>query len=117
MSQLFTAGPRVGWVFSPQWTVYATGGYAQASAYSSFFAKGFPNAGNTVERRPTGWYAGGGIDYLITNWLYAGVEYRHIELDTEMHKTTAIPTVGAARFISPSVDLVQFRLGLKFSGF
>ncbi|WP_155848260.1 MULTISPECIES: hypothetical protein [unclassified Afipia] len=48
---------------------------------------------------------------------YAGVEYRHIELDTEMHKTTTIPTVGAARFISPSMDLVQFRLGLKFSGF
>lgn len=117
VSQLFMAGPRVGWVFSPQWMVYGTGGYAQGSVWSGFFAKGFPSIQARLEKRPDGWYAGGGIEYLITNWLYTGVEYRHIDLGTELHSSTIIPAVGAARYVSVTADIVQFRLGLKFSGF
>ncbi|EKS39842.1 outer membrane protein [Afipia broomeae] len=116
LSQLFMVGPRVGWVFSPQWLAYGTGGYARGTVSTAFYARGFPNVPALIEKRPDGWFAGGGIDYLITNWLYAGVEYRHIEFDTDLYKTTNIPAVGSARYVSAKADLVQFRLGFKFSG-
>lgn len=114
-SQLVMVGPRAGWVFSPQWMVYGTGGYAQAAIRSAYYARGFPNTPALVEKRRDGWYAGGGIEYLITNWLYAGVEYRHVEFDTDLYKTTNIPAVGSARYVSANADIVQFRLGLKFA--
>lgn len=94
---------------------YGTGGYAQATLSTAFYARGFPNIAALVEKRPEGWFAGGGIEYLITNWLYAGVEYRHIEFDTDLYKTTNISAVGSARYVSAKADIVQFRLGLKFA--
>lgn len=115
ISQLVMVGPRAGWVFSSQWMVYGTGGYAQAAVRSAYYAKGFPNVPALVDKHRDGWYAGGGIEYLITNWLYAGVEYRHIEFDTDLYSSTVIPATGAARYISANADIVQFRLGLKFA--
>lgn len=112
---LITGGARAGWVFSPQWMVYASGGYAQADVWTGFWARGFPQFPSAFQATHEGWYAGGGIEYLFTNWLYVGVEYRHIELDTELHSVTLIPAVGSARYITPSTDLVQFRLGFKIT--
>ena len=115
ISQMYMVGPRLGWVFSPQWMIYADGGYANAAVRSAFYTRGFSNIPALVEKRRDGWYAGGGIEYLITNWLYAGVEYRHLEFDTDLYKTTTIPATGSARYVSANADIVQFRLGLKFA--
>lgn len=112
-SSILTGGARAGWVFSPQWMVYASGGYATANVWSGFWARGFPNVSAQFQVRHEGWYAGGGIEYLLTNWAYVGLEYRHIELDTELHSLTRIPAVGSSRYIDPSMDLVQIRLGIK----
>lgn len=117
LKQVVTVGPRIGWVFSPQWMVYATGGYAQGAVHTGFFARGFPNVQAGIDKRPDGWFAGGGLDYLFTNWLYMGVEYRHIDFGTELHSSTVIPATGAARYVSTTADMVQVRLGVKFNGF
>ncbi|MCP4616475.1 MAG: outer membrane beta-barrel protein [Bradyrhizobium sp.] len=112
---LITAGGRLGWVFSPQWMLYASGGWTQANVWSGYWVKGFPQLPVQVRVPHEGWYAGGGIDYLLTNWMYVGLEYRHIELDTELHSPTVIPATGSARYVAPSMDLVQLRLGFKIS--
>lgn len=112
---VWTVGPRVGWVFSPQWMVFATGGYAESVVDTAFILRATPATGSDYRSfTHHGWFAGGGIEYLFNNYVYAGLEYRHVELDTGLHGP-AVPVTDVSRYVSPSFDIVQIRLGFKFT--
>jgi outer membrane immunogenic protein len=114
---VWTIGPRVGWVFSPQWMVFATGGYAESVIESAFILRPNVAAGSDFRTGTHhGWFAGGGVEYLFNNYVYAGLEYRHVELDTVLQgPPTPLPIIDVSRQVSPSFDVVQVRLGFKIT--
>lgn len=112
---VWTVGPRAGFVFSPQWMVFVTGGYAESVVDSAFILLANPQQGSDYRSfTHRGWFAGGGIEYLFNNYVYAGLEYRHVELDTVLHGPR-IPVTDVSRYVNASFDLVQVRLGFKIT--
>lgn len=94
---------------------YASGGYAHADVQTSFFAKGTtPYVGSFQSSSFQGWFVGGGFDHALTDNLLIGVDYKHIDLQTELQGPIP-PAVGASRYISPTADLVEARITLKLS--
>ena len=68
-----------------------------------------------------GWFAGGGVEVLLSKNFFLGIEYKHVALDTERH--CAGPPVGTClgaggafvdRDISADADIVTARLSLKW---
>lgn len=112
LHNLFTVGPRLGWAFNDRWMIFATGGFAQASVETAFLLRAAPNVGDFRTFKHEGWFVGGGFEYALTpNWL-VGVEYQHIELDTEL--IGPFPSVPAtSRFVTPDIDVVRARISFK----
>ena len=111
---VWTVGGRAGWIFSPQWMVFASGGYAESQVDTRFFVRATPTVQDARSATHSGWYAGGGVEYLFTNFAYVGIEYRHVELNTIL-QGPSIPVASVSRYVSPSFDLVQLRLGFKIT--
>lgn len=110
---VLTIGPRVGWVFHRNWMAFATGGYAQADIMTEFYTRGFPNVTSRTNSRNEGWFVGGGVEYALTkNWIF-GVEYQHMDFNTELQKATVVPATGSARFVSADADVVRARISFK----
>lgn len=105
-------GPRVGYAFN-NWLFYGTGGYALGSLDTSatLIATGVSDSGHD---RHGGWYLGGGLEWGITRNISLGVEYKHIELDNELHVSSSNPGNPAwDRVVDASIDVVQARLTLR----
>ena len=103
-------GPRVGYAFN-NWLVYGTGGYALASIGSTTVSGALFNSSH---ERHNGWYLGGGLEWGITKTLSLGVEYKHIELDDEVHISSRLPGIDD-RSVDASIDVVQARLTLRLA--
>lgn len=119
MKEVFTVGPRLG-VAWDKWLVYGTGGWATGKVDTQLML-----AGTTFDRTShdqDGWFAGGGVEYALTQNLIVGIEYQHIDLGTDFHASTldagaACPPIGVnCRDVSASEDIVRARLSYKFYG-
>jgi outer membrane immunogenic protein len=105
---IWTIGPRLGFAFSSL-HVYGTGGYALGSVSSNAVNV---TGSDPVEDRNGGWYAGGGVEWQFKPNMILGVEYRHIELDTERHDSVRFPG-SDDRNVDATVDTIQARLTVK----
>ena len=69
LTNLFTVGPRLGYAWD-RWMFFATGGYASANLKGTYCstvtgACDGPGSDFNGATRNSGWYAGGGIDYMV----------------------------------------------------
>jgi outer membrane immunogenic protein len=110
---LYTAGARLGWTPSRQWLLYVSGGYANAGVTTRevLAATGVANVFSTSGRLD-GWYLGGGVEYAMTsNWIL-GLEYKHFDFGTELHKSVGTPSIEDRR-IGLGADAVTLRVSYK----
>ena len=90
ITNLFTVGPRLGYAWD-RWMIFATGGYASADLKAAYCSTvtgqcGAPAGVNPQAgaSRNNGWYAGGGIDYMVHTGplvdVILGAEYQHFDV-------------------------------------
>ncbi len=92
--------------------VYGTGGLAVARIQNTYTLVPF-GISETFEKTHTGWTAGGGVDYAITDNLIAGVEYRF----TKFEKFSNVSTVafpGLTGTQEPTSHALRVSLSYKF---
>ena len=100
---LSTVRGRVGFVFG-QWMPYVTGG----AAFGEVKAAGFGNAASSANN--TGWVAGFGIEYALTqNWNFK-VEFLHADLG----EFNCITACGVATSVEVNENLIRFGLAYQF---
>jgi len=113
---VITVGAKVGHAFG-NWMAYAAGGYANARI-DHFDAQ--TSTGNWLgsdSRRQDGWYAGAGVDVMVTRVLWSdlilGVEYRHMEFPERFH-----PANGGSngKNITATVDTIMAKATFKWVG-
>lgn len=103
-------GGRLGWAINNV-LLYAQGGYATANVGTNAFNTATGIVEHTTSRRHDGYYVGGGIEWAFAkNWI-VGIDYRHLELDTEIH--SSVPAGFATKSIDASADIVAARLTFK----
>lgn len=112
--RLWTVGPRIGWA-ADRWLLFATGGYARGVIDSKLVLStgGF----DPTTRHHNGWFVGTGFEYALRDNLVFGLEYQHIDLDTERHLSSLDnfdPNGVNARDFGATVDLVRARLSFLF---
>jgi outer membrane immunogenic protein len=126
LTNLFTVGPRLGYAWD-RWMLFATGGYASANLKGTYCstvtgACDGPGSDFNGATRNSGWYAGGGIDYMVHKGplvdVILGVEYQHYDVGSK----TAFCVTAACNNIndydlSAKGDLVRARLTIKTSGY
>ena len=101
ITDVWTVGPRIGWVINNFWMVhnimpYATGGYAfgnfdnkkicgtvgPTAVNGCFNGAGIGTAQEVGQGSSDGWFVGGGLDWKIADHVVVGIEYRHVDLGT-----------------------------------
>ena len=128
-TNLFTAGPRLGYAWD-RLMMFAIGGWASANIKGTYcnalsgvcgplFSPGFNGAS-----RNSGWYVGGGFDYMVHKGTLAdvilGVEYQHYDVGAERANCFSPgcnPPTGADYDLSTKGDLVRARLTIKTQGY
>jgi outer membrane immunogenic protein len=123
ISKIFTAGPRLGWGGFDGWLIYATGGYASARIESrSVLATAPFTQFDDIRVTRSGWFAGGGIDYVawkgsLFGDVVLGVEYQHLDFGNVRLFSPGDPigVVTNARDISSRADVVRARLTFMHS--
>jgi outer membrane immunogenic protein len=113
---VITVGGRLGWAVG-KYLPYATGGYANA-AFSHESVSAFTLVPNLQSRdRHSGWYVGGGVDYIIApSWTF-GIEYRHYELDDVIsvpHTPAGVPALASSKILDTTLDTVTARVSWKW---
>jgi outer membrane immunogenic protein len=91
-----TTRGRIGWLLTPQFMVYGTGGvaYANASASFAYTDPGVPAfAVGSVSDTQVGWTAGGGIEWAFWNNWSVKAEYLFYDLG---HRNVSAVVAGAA---------------------
>ena len=89
LSWLGTVRGRLGYLVTPSWLVFATGGLAYGQVDNTVSTVGVPDgfAGTTVavssNSNRTGYTAGGGVEYAISNKWTAKLEYLYYDLGSE----------------------------------
>jgi outer membrane immunogenic protein len=89
LSWIGTVRGRLGYLITPSWLVYGTGGLAYAQVDNIFTTLGVPNGfpGQPVSVSSsdmrTGWTAGAGMEYALTNTWTAKVEYLYYDLGSQ----------------------------------
>jgi outer membrane immunogenic protein len=119
ITHLSTIGGRAGFAFD-SFLFYGSGGFASGKVIANYFT-----TSTGLERFPTfsgranltGWYAGGGIDWVVfrsdLTSLILGVEYQHFELDSK-HIPIADTTVAEQYTAGATGDIVRARLTVKY---
>jgi outer membrane immunogenic protein len=88
ITNLFTVGPRLGYAWD-RLMIFATGGWASANLKGSFCSSitgicDGPGSGGNGASRNSGWYAGGGFDYMVHKGplvdVLLGLEYQHFDV-------------------------------------
>jgi outer membrane immunogenic protein len=91
ITNLFTVGPRLGWAWD-RWLIFATGGAASANLKATYCdtVTGICGPSWTSENGESwnwGWYAGGGLEFMIYKGplvdVVFGTEFQYWEVDTE----------------------------------
>jgi outer membrane immunogenic protein len=115
IDRIWTAGARLGLAWD-RLMVYGTGGYAsgRVQTHRADLTGLFLD---TSSERHSGWFAGVGAEFFVTKFFWSdlilGVEYQHIDLDTERH-LAAVPATIATRDISATIDTIRARLVFKY---
>jgi outer membrane immunogenic protein len=115
LSRLFTVGPRIGWGFD-NWMIFGTGGYARAHLDSDYRNQttgqiAFPTFSGSSSNN--GWFAGGGVEWAMTNNVILGLEYQHFELDSERATPQLSANDNDNIALSAEGDIVRARLSFK----
>src|SRR4051812_28221582 len=129
ITNLFTVGPRLGYAWD-RWMIFATGGYASADLKTAACSQvtGLCNQGNLArfngQSRNSGWYAGGGFDYMVHKGplvdVLLGLEYQHFDVGSKnafCFNGGCNPGTGWDEDLSAKGDLVRARLTIKTSGY
>ena len=113
---VLTVGPRLGWAAN-NWLFYGTGGYAEGTVASRVVEPDRVIFDRT-SRDQDGWFAGGGIEYALARNVIIGVEYKHVDLGTTFHHSSADGFAPGpnGRDIGASEDIVLGRLSFQFGG-
>jgi outer membrane immunogenic protein len=106
LQDIVTIGGRVGYAYG-KWLPYVTGGYANAGVdFEQRNPIGLPGpitpaglAGATISQevaheRLSGWYLGGGVEWVVSHGWTLGVEYRHYDFGNAT--TTAFSPCSSA---------------------
>ncbi|KJC50389.1 membrane protein [Bradyrhizobium sp. LTSP885] len=125
---LATIRGRIGFLATPNWLLYATGGAAIADVKTNFnFTDTFATAAESATIRDTrvGWTAGAGAEYAIGNGWSFKAEYLYVDLGrssvTSNNLTAFTPAIAfPANTYTHSVDLksniVRVGMNYKFGG-
>jgi outer membrane immunogenic protein len=134
ITNLFTAGGKLGYAWD-RWMLYANGGFASADLKGTYCALGGVNAGlcgpavtaQNGATRADGWYAGGGLDFMVHKGslvdVLLGVEYQHFDVSNSNGDQAfcAPPNCGvpnrANYDLSAKGDLVRAKLTIKTQGY
>ena len=116
LHDVLTAGARLGWA-AGHWMPYVAGGYANAR----YDEKGVTGPLQTLidqdSRRHSGWYIGGGVEWMVSPGWTAGLEYRHYEFDTVTYTpftSAGVAVPGDNLRLSPTMDSIEARVSWKF---
>jgi outer membrane immunogenic protein len=127
MTNLFTVGPRLGFTWD-RWMIYATGGPAAATLKATYCSTLTGVCGPTFTTQSGqstnwGWYAGGGLDYMIHRGalvdVIIGAEYQHFDVRekaTFCANLSCNPPSALDYRMSSVGDLVRARLTIKTHG-
>ena len=121
ISSLYTVTGRIGAAWD-KFLFYGKGGWAggevEVSAVSTAGAGG-GTSWNPGKQSRSGWVAGVGLEYMLTQNFIVGVEYNHIDLGTARYST--LDSGGDTTLTSvdntTKVDTIVGRLSYKFGGF
>jgi outer membrane immunogenic protein len=129
ITNLFTVGPRLGYAWD-RFMIFATGGYASADLKTAACSQvtGLCNQGNLArfngQSRNSGWYAGGGFDYMVHKGplvdVLLGVEYQHFDVGSKnafCFNPGCNPATGWDEDLSAKGDIVRARLTIKTQGY
>jgi outer membrane immunogenic protein len=129
MTNLFTVGPRLGYAWD-RFMIFATGGYASADLKTAACSQvtGLCNQGNLARfngaSRNSGWYAGGGFDYMVHKGplvdVLLGLEYQHFDVGSKnafCFNPGCNPATGWDEDLSAKGDIVRARLTIKTQGY
>jgi outer membrane immunogenic protein len=124
MTNLFTAGGRIGYAWD-RWMIFGTGGWASANLKGTLCNALTTNCdGPNVlsgASRNSGWYAGGGFDYMLHKGslvdVILGVEYQHFDVGSSSAASGTAPTFRNGFDLSANGDLVRARLTIKTQGY
>jgi outer membrane immunogenic protein len=116
----WAAGGRIGWLATPQILTYVNGGYTQArfsDVNLASTAGGGPLA-TLAAQRYTGYFIGGGVEYMFAPGWFAKTEYRYADYRTRdiqlVSAATGLP-VGTSERIHPYVQTIRSELVYKFN--
>jgi outer membrane immunogenic protein len=122
---LFTFRGRLGFLASPAWLVYGTGGLAVTNLHAAwtFNETAFNNsAGSAFSNTKAGWTIGGGVETQFSGGWRLGLEYLYVAFDSS---TSTMPIVlpngggPTAQNFKQSADLssniVRVKLNYAFS--
>ena len=128
ITNLFTVGPRLGYAWD-RLMIFATGGWASANLKNAHCSSitnlcdGPGSTGNGASRN-SGWYAGGGFDYMVHRGalvdVVLGVEYQHFDVSAEgafCVNPGCLPLAVRDFALSAKGDLVRARLTIKTQGY
>jgi outer membrane immunogenic protein len=116
ITNVWTVGGKIGHAFGNV-MVYGAGGYANGRIEQFVSATSTGVQLSFDSQRHGGWYAGAGIDMLVTRILWSdliiGVDYRHIELLERFH-----PGFGGTtgRNFDATVDTIMAKATFKLGG-
>jgi outer membrane immunogenic protein len=110
LSRLGTVRGRVGLAFD-RFLVYGTGGGAFASIKNEFTEPAFPFTAHP-KNNLTGWTAGGGFEYALTDHWTAKAEYLHVWLPSQ----TGFDSTGFGYVFAfkNSIDVARVGINYKF---
>ena len=126
ITNLFTAGGRLGYAWD-RFMIFGTGGWASAdlkgtycSAVTGICGPSFTN--QTGASRNNGWYAGGGIDYMVYAGplvdLILGLEYQHLDVGSNSAFCGNPACTATSSFdLDGKADIVRARLTIKTKGY
>jgi outer membrane immunogenic protein len=126
MTNLATVGGKLGYAWD-RWMIYASGGWASANLKGTYCSAITGVCGNTFTfengaSRNDGWYAGGGLDWMVHKGalvdVLLGVEYQHFDVGGE-RAFCGNPTCTSldSYDLSAKGDLVRAKLTIKSQGY
>ena len=126
ITNLFTVGPRLGYAWD-RFMIFATGGYASADLKTAACSSVTGLCDQTRfngQSRNSGWYAGGGFDYMVHKGplvdVLLGLEYQHFDVGSKnafCFNPGCNPVTGWDEDLSAKGDIVRARLTIKTQGF
>jgi outer membrane immunogenic protein len=123
MSNIFTVGPRLGYIPHSKVMIYTTGGYARADIQSKDVLRATGADLQVWKETHNGWFWGGGVEYLLSNYAMIGLDYKRLDLGTEHHCFQLAGGVGTPicnftntneRDIKATADIFSARLTFKW---